>query len=134
MSSFFDLIKEVPQYRKELLKPGDWLTIIVGACFIIASFALLTPTGQADKAIVHHNGIAIAEAPLTEHRLLSINTDIGTTVIEIDKGKARVASDPGPRQYCVKKGWLTEAGSLAICAPSKITLSLSGKAYDSLTY
>ena len=61
---------------------------------------------------------------------------LGVTIIEIQPGRARVASDPGPRQYCVRQGWLTQAGAVAICAPNQVSLSLTGRAadYDSLNY
>ncbi|MFZ5504233.1 MAG: NusG domain II-containing protein, partial [Pseudomonadota bacterium] len=43
-----------------------------------------------------------------------------------EPGRARVAADPGPRQYCVHQGWLTRAGAVAVCAPSHISLQLAG--------
>jgi hypothetical protein len=47
-----------------------------------------------------------------------------------------VASDPGPRQYCVRQGWLTRPNSIAICAPNQVSLMLVGgqAGYDSLNY
>jgi hypothetical protein len=48
-------------------------------------------------------------------------------VIEVQPGRARVLSDPGPRQYCVQQGWLTRANAVAICAPNHVTLQLSGR-------
>ena len=58
------------------------------------------------------------------------------TRIEIQPGRARVAADPGPRQYCVRQGWLSRAGAVAICAPNQVSLALSGgnADYDSLNY
>ena len=51
-------------------------------------------------------------------------------------GRARVAKDPRPRQYCVKQGWLSRAGAIAICAPNQISLSLEGGKthFDSVSY
>jgi hypothetical protein len=67
----------------------------------------------------------------------SVEGAIGTTVIEVQPGRARVLSDPGPRQYCVQQGWLTRANAVAICAPNHITLQLNGRggaSYDTLNY
>ena len=57
-------------------------------------------------------------------------------MIEIQPGRARVAADPGPRQYCVKQGWLTRTNAIAICAPNHVSLFLSGRqaGYDTLNY
>jgi len=64
------------------------------------------------------------------------SSSLGTTRIEIAPGRARVAADPSPRQYCVRQGWLTQANSIAICAPNRVSLALVGRnrAYDSLNY
>jgi hypothetical protein len=61
---------------------------------------------------------------------------LGATVIEIEPGRARVASDPGPRQYCVRQGWLDRAGAVAICAPNEVSLTMTGRKvdHDSLSY
>ena len=73
-------------------------------------------------------------------RLAALTAEDGwlnvTDRIEIQPGRARVAADPGPRQYCVRQGWLTQAGAVAICAPNEVSLSLSGRGadYDSLNY
>ena len=50
--------------------------------------------------------------------------------------RARVVADPGPRQYCVRQGWLATAGAVAICAPNQVSLALAGRnaEYDSLSY
>ena len=51
-------------------------------------------------------------------------------------GRARVVADPGPRQYCVRQGWLVRPGEIAICAPNRVSIQIAGrtKAYDSLSY
>jgi hypothetical protein len=78
---------------------------------------------------VRLDGRVVAELPLTGTHRVTIDgalAKLGPTVIEVDAGRARVAADPGPRQYCVQQGWLSRAGSVAVCAPSHITLQLVG--------
>ncbi|HNI72069.1 MAG TPA: NusG domain II-containing protein, partial [Accumulibacter sp.] len=45
-------------------------------------------------------------------------------------------ADPGPRQYCVRQGWLSRAGEIAICAANQISIEIRGakQPYDSLAY
>lgn len=92
--------------------------------------------GVPDKAVVRAAGRIVAELPLSQARLLEVAGPLGITLVEIEPGRARVASDPGPRQYCVRQGWLTRAGAVAICAPNQVSLSLVGGAveFDSLNY
>jgi hypothetical protein len=121
---------------RTLLKPGDWLTLLLGLMLVGISYPLLWRGDVADRAIVKRDGVTVTELSLHEARKITVSGALGDTVIEVQPGRARVVSDPGPRQYCVQQGWLTRAGAVAICAPSHITLQLSGRDanYDSLNY
>lgn len=119
-----------------LLQPGDWLLVLLGACAVAISFPLLWAGGKAERAVVRLDGKVVAEFPLTAPRRYAVTGPLGETLIEIAPGRARVLSDPGPRQYCVQQGWLTRPNAIAICAPNHVSLSLSGKdaSHDSLNY
>lgn len=120
-----------------LLRPGDWLVAAVGLALAVASYPLLWRGGAAEKAVVRRDGSVVAELPLTIHRRIEVDGALGKTVIEIEPGRARVLADPGPRQYCVRQGWLTRPNAIAICAPNHVSLALSGAAAggnDSVSY
>ena len=119
-----------------LLRPGDWLVAGLSALAVAASFPLLWHGGPAEKAVVKRDGTVVAELPLNIVKRIEVAGAIGTTVIEVRPGRARVLADPGPRQYCVKQGWLTRANAVAICAPNHVTLALVGRqgGVDSLSY
>lgn len=119
------------------LKVGDWLVLLLSCALVVSSYTLLWRGGVADRAIVKRDGQTIIEISLNSARKTRVEGPLGTTVIEVQPGRARVFSDPGPRQYCVQQGWLTRAGAVAICAPNHITLELNGRgeaSYDSLGY
>lgn len=121
---------------QKLLKPGDVLILLVG----IAGWAVLTlslwQSGPAAQAQVRRDGVLVAAYPLSEDRTVSVVGPLGTTMIRIESGRARVVSDPGPRQYCVRQGWLTRPGEMALCAPNHISLALTGGqvTYESMAY
>lgn len=119
-----------------LVRPGDWLVASVALAAVAVSFPLLWRGGPAEKAIVKRDGTVVAELPLSITKRIEVEGALGVSVIEVRPGRARVASDPGPRQYCVKQGWLTQANAVAICAPNHVTLALVGakKDFDSLGY
>lgn len=118
------------------VKPGDWLVLALAVAATLASAPLMLGSGQPDKAVIRAGGVLYAELPLTARRRLAVPGPLGNTVIEIEPGRARVAADPGPRQYCVKQGWLTRANAIAICAPNQVSLALASgaAAYDSISY
>lgn len=119
-----------------LLRPGDWLVAAAALAAVAVSFPLLWRGGPAEKAIVKRDGTVVAELPLNITKRIEVEGALGVSVIEVQPGRARVAADPGPRQYCVKQGWLTQANAVAICAPNHVTLALVGRhgGYDSLNY
>ena len=122
-----------------LLKPGDRALLLAAVMLVAASYPLLWRGGVADRAIVKRDGQLVTELALNVARKYEVTGAIGTTVIEVQPGRARVLSDPGPRQYCVQQGWLTRANAVAICAPNHVTLQLAGRggrnsAYDTLNY
>ena len=124
---------------RSLLKSGDWLLLLAVGVLVAASYPLLWRGGVADRAIVKRDGQLVTELALNVARKYEVTGAIGTTVIEVQPGRARVLSDPGPRQYCVQQGWLTRVNAVAICAPNHVTLQLTGRsgqngAYDTLNY
>lgn len=125
-----------PAAWRALLRQGDVLVVLGGLLLCGYSLMVLWQGGRPDAAIVRAGGKVVAEVDLRTARIIDVPGPIGTTRIEIQPGRARVAADPGPRQYCVRQGWLTQAGAVAICAPNEVSLSLSGRGadYDSLNY
>jgi hypothetical protein len=119
-----------------LMRPGDWLVLGLAAAACAALMPLLWRGGAAEKAVVKRDGEIVAELALNVPRRLEVTGPLGITVIEVQPGRARVLSDPGPRQYCVHQGWLTRANAVAICVPNHVSLALVGRGqgYDSLTY
>lgn len=118
------------------LKVGDVLVLAGALAACVLSAVTLWQGGRPDKAIIKAGGRVFAEVDLGAPRILDVPGPLGATRIEIQPGRARVAADPGPRQYCVRQGWLNTAGAVAICAPNQVSLALSGRNtdYDSLNY
>ncbi|MGV0953187.1 MAG: NusG domain II-containing protein [Fluviibacter sp.] len=121
---------------RRLLRPGDALVLLAGIAGWVMLSVSLWQSGPAAQAQVRRDGVLVAAYDLNEDRTVSVTGPIGTTVIRIEAGRARVLSDPGPRQYCVRQGWLTRPGEMALCAPNHISLSLTGgqPAYESMAY
>lgn len=118
------------------MKPGDWAVLLALAAATAALAPVAFRGGAAEKAVVRRDGIIVAELPLTRAARIEVPGALGVSVIEVQPGRARVASDPGPRQYCVRQGWLSQPNAVAICAPNHVSLSIAGRAssHDSLSY
>ena len=118
------------------IKPGDWLVLLLGALLTAWLAATLWHGGAADKAIIRTGGKIFRELPLSQDIQLEVPGPLGISKISIQNHQARISSDPSPRQYCVRQGWLKQAGEMAVCLPNQVSLELSGskKRYDSLSY
>lgn len=118
------------------IKPGDWLVLLLGSVFTAWLTAAVWHGGAADKAIIRSGGKIFREVPLSQNAVIRVPGPLGISEIAIQNAQARIASDPSPRQYCVRQGWLKQAGEIAICLPNQVSVELSGgnKRYDSLNY
>ncbi len=124
------------QRLQRYLRPGDWITLLLGVVLIGLMIQTFWQGGQADTVLIRAGGKVFLEAPLSRDREIEVPGPLGQTRILIEKNRARVAADPSPRQYCVRQGWLSRAGEVAVCLPNEISVELRGGAsnYDSLNY
>ena len=118
------------------LKAGDWLTLLLGGLCVVLLTLKLWSGDLADKAVIRSGGKIFREVPLSRDQQIEVPGPLGVSVISIRQRKARIVSDPSPRQYCVRQGWLQQAGEIAICLPNQVSVELTGsrKKYDSLNY
>ncbi|TNC94427.1 MAG: hypothetical protein FD121_1595 [Gallionellaceae bacterium] len=118
------------------LKAGDWLTLLLGSLCVVLLTLKLWNGELADRAIIRSSGKIFKEVPLSRDLQIEVPGPLGISIITIEKHKARITSDPSPRQYCVRQGWLQQAGEIAICLPNEVSVELTGSAkkYDSLNY
>ena len=118
------------------IKPGDWLTLLLGSACVAALALALWSGDFADRAIIRSGGKLFREVELSRDQKIEVPGPLGISVIAIEKRKARITSDPSPRQYCVRQGWLQQSGEIALCLPNQVSVELAGsqKKYDSLNY
>jgi len=118
------------------IKPGDWLTLLLGSVCVGLLALTLWSGDLADKAIIRGGGKILSVVPLSRDQQIEVPGPLGVSIISIQQRKARIASDPSPRQYCVRQGWLKQAGEIALCLPNQVSVELVGskKRYDSLNY
>jgi hypothetical protein len=119
-----------------LIKIGDWIVLLSGLVFTGWLASVTWQGGAADKAIIRSHGKIFREVPLSRDQIIEVPGPLGFSKVAIHNRQVRIASDPSPRQYCVRQGWLTQAGEISICLPNQVSVELSGKGkrYDSLNY
>ena len=118
------------------IKIGDWLTLLLGSIFVMLLALEFWSGDLADQAVIRGGGKIFNVVPLSRDQQIEVPGPLGISIISIQNRKARIASDPSPRQYCVRQGWLQQAGEIALCLPNQVSVELTGskKKYDSLNY
>ncbi len=114
-----------------LLRPGDVLVLGLGLIVLVLAWRVAASTG--DGVVIQQGGRLYAQASLRLNRVIEVPGPLGTTRVEIRDGRVRVMSDPGPRQLCVRQGWL-DPGESALCLPNRVAVHRGVPAYDSLNY
>lgn len=119
-----------------LLKPGDWITLLLGCAGVAGLAAHFWGGASGDSLIVRAQGEVTHRLSLRHASSLSVSGPLGLTLIEVQPGRARIARDPSPRQLCVKQGWLSRAGEAALCLPNQVSIEISGpvRGFDSIAY
>ena len=117
-------------------RAGDWLTLLLGALLTAWLAATFWQGGAAQKVLIRAGGQRFIETDLNQAQRITVPGPLGASVVQIEPGRVRVASDPRPRQLCVKQGGLSHAGDAALCLPNQISVELVGatRRYDSLNY
>lgn len=120
----------------QYIKIGDWMTLVLGCIGVVLLTLKLWSGDLAEKAVIRSGGKVFREVSLSLDQKIEVPGPLGISVIAIEKRRARIASDPSPRQYCVRQGWLQQSGEVALCLPNQVSVELVGsrKRYDSLNY
>jgi hypothetical protein len=118
------------------IKLGDWLTLLFASAGVVVLTLTFWNGALADKVVIRSGGKIFREVSLSQDQEIAVTGPLGISIIAIQKRRVRIASDPSPRQYCVRQGWLQQAGEVALCLPNQISVELVGskKQYDSLSY
>lgn len=120
----------------EYIQLGDAL-VIVCALFGVIFLSLKIWTGAAaERAVIRSGGKIFQTVSLDKDLQISVLGRLGISIISIENHQVRISADPSPRQYCVRQGWLKQAGEIALCLPNQVSVELVGrdKKYDSLNY
>ena len=119
-----------------LIRRGDWGVLLCGILVVLALSVhfWMSPAGQ--RLIIKRGGVVFLNSSLAQTFNVDVPGPLGITRIEVLNHRARVRSDPGPRQLCVREGWISRAGEVAICLPNQVSMEIVGQVrqYDSLNY
>lgn len=93
--------------------------------------------GSGAELVVEQDGRVRYVMPLVQEAEVEIEGPLGTTVIEVHAGRARVLSASCPQRLCIGMGGIQRQGEVVACLPNRVLLRVKGAAreqnYDYLT-
>ncbi|MCD6170047.1 MAG: NusG domain II-containing protein [Candidatus Latescibacteria bacterium] len=113
---------------RNLLTTSDKALIVALLVLSFASFWIIPGAGkQGGAVLIEQNGKLIKMLPLDRETTVNVEGPLGTTVVKVEKGKARIIRSPCPRKLCLRMGSISKAGEMVVCVPNKVVVRIKGK-------
>jgi len=114
-----------------------WL-FLVGALLLVsaaASILIFRGRAEASAARIYQDGECIrtielvrVDAPFS----FTVEWEGGYNLIEVERGRIRVAEADCPDQVCVRHGAVQYAGESIVCLPHKLVITIEGGAANDI--
>ncbi len=105
--------------------------LVVGlALLVLLSFMLPIHQDMGAQVIVSSGSKTLFVAPLDQAQQVDLQGPLGTTVLQIDNGAARVLQSPCPQKICIGLGEARLAGDLLACVPNRLVVRIAGERDD----
>ena len=98
---------------------------------VAASLWLDRRSAGGAVANIYVDGVCVLSVDLSElaaPESCIIPNGLGVNVIEMERGRIRVAEADCPDQVCVRSGWLSDSASPIVCLPHKLVIRLEADA------
>ena len=112
------------------MKKNDW--IIIGIVLLIAGsvyiWNMINEKNQSDElfADIYYNGELFERVDVNEQETVTVETEIGMNVIQIDHGKVTMIEADCPDKICLDTGTIEKANRSIVCLPNKVHVQITG--------
>lgn len=117
-----------------------WLFLVGAILLVSAAAGALVFRGRAgdSTAFLYQDGVCIrtialsgVDAPFS----FTVEWEGGYNVIEVERGRIRVAQADCPDQVCVRQGWISNSVVPVACLPHRLVIQLesAGGGVDGVT-
>ena len=104
-----------------------WIALIAGV-FIISVIAVLALRGApADHVSVYSDGALVRSVVLSnvdEPFTFVVESDAGTNLIAVERGRICVADADCHDGSCVRQGWLSGGAAPVVCLPHRLVIQM----------
>ena len=112
------------------LTPFDRKLTAILVLVVLGSFGLPLQQGRGARVLVERAGSIIFTADLQQDQQVKLSGPLGTTVLQIEAGSARIISSPCRQKICIGLGRAEHAGDLIACVPKRMVIRIEGDGVD----
>ncbi|MFV1983536.1 MAG: NusG domain II-containing protein [Thiohalomonadales bacterium] len=112
------------------------LLMIILLLFLFSKFWSFTDDQNNNYAQISISGAPQQKFSLLQDKIINITGRTGISTVQIKNNKIRFTHSPCTKKYCIHSGWLTKTGSIAVCIPNGITVSIKStkNLFDAINY
>ncbi len=117
------------------LRIGDILIFLIALTILLASYGLIN--SGFGRSVPNKNLILKISAPggewiypLDKKMEIGVDGPLGTTIVNIDNGKAWISESPCKNKICIATGNISTYNAWVACLPNKVLISISGSNTD----
>ncbi len=130
LSRMTKLKSKINRLRIQIGMTSGDLLIFLFICFSIILFFFILPhwIAQGGKFLEIRAGDKIVGTyALNKEQHIEVAGKLGTTLIVIENGRARIKSSPCPHKICCGMGEIGDKGGILVCVPNQVIVGIAGE-------
>jgi hypothetical protein len=101
--------------------PADrLLLLLLLAVSVSGIFVARQAMPASSDVVVEIDGRPVFSAPLSEDRLITLQSSCGPIEVEIRSSRVRIKDAHCPNKLCMKEGWVSKG--IIVCLPGKVVV------------
>lgn len=105
---------------------GDWMVLLFFVLLILWSIRVLW-FGSEGETVICLTPEGVTRFSLSESREVMLHGALGTTLVQISDGRARVLDSACPNKVCCRMGDISRSGQVIACLPNQVSIRIEGK-------
>ena len=117
----------------KILKIGDYiLAVMILVGFFVGLFLIRSSANEGQTVSIFLENRELYRLLIFEDRTITVQGDIGETVVKIEHGKVWIENAPCPHQLCKNMGKISRSGEIIVCIPNKLLIRIEGSSEHSI--
>ena len=106
--------------------------VAIGLVLVVAAAAALlfqSRSAPSPVARITRDGALLEEIPLDQVAApytITLEDSLGTNLVQVERGRIRIAEADCPDQVCVNQGWISDGTVPVICLPHRLVIEIRG--------